>query len=166
MKNAIENTRRLLPDHFSTLIGERPAGSQWGRPFAEDDFSLPWKQATLDGPEINPSCRYFRLNAWDMRRAFPAATVGAIPLTDVAAPFLEYVTKRSGAHGPELCIPARVLGHESAAVRASEAWLIVGPHEGSEVIFTAHPGPLTVPLRDPDASIEDLVGQPIAVKMI
>jgi hypothetical protein len=128
MHNAINNTRDLLPDHFASLLHERPAGSRWGRPFTEADFELPWREADLDGAAF--------------ARAFPAATLGAVPYSRLCAADRAAVYRVDGAHGPELRID------RMAIARPVEAWLIVGPHDGHEVVFTAHPGPVMLPLHD------------------
>jgi hypothetical protein len=140
MKAAIEATKKLIPSHYGTLLGERKAGSQWGRPFAESDWDLPWEEATrLIPDEVKiPGCRYFRLKR--LKEYFPNATAGAVPLGDFSDEALAELRVVRGSHGLELSMPNF---HTGVAL---EAWLILGDHEGTEVVFTAHPGKPLAPL--------------------
>jgi hypothetical protein len=45
----IENTKRLIPDHWDTLLGERTSGSRWGFHMSEDILrAIPWR-LTING---------------------------------------------------------------------------------------------------------------------
>jgi hypothetical protein len=142
----IAQTKKLMPDHYETLLGERKAGSQWGRPFTEDDFNLPWEEdlgtgwLPLADPARNPDCRYFRLKP--SREWFPEATVGATRIDELGDAMLSAVRVENGPHGLQL-----VCAGAWGRIETNEAWLIVGEHEGREVVFTAHPGAPLPPLN-------------------
>ncbi len=137
------------PSHLSTLLGERPDGSMWGRPFTEADFSLPWEEVTPDdddGRLTMPGCRYFRLGGAALRSAFPNAVVGAVRIASVPDSLLPSVMICEGAHGRELRL--RPDAFELLDVGApTEAWLVLGPSDGVEVVFTVFPGPLLSSLK-------------------
>lgn len=158
MQDAINNTKQFLPDHFATLLGERPAGSQWGRAFTEQDFCLDWREADPGASVRQQGCRYFRLARREFVRAFPDATVAAVRYCDLLTEQRARVYRTAGAHGPELRLDL------SATAPADEAWLIVGPHQGNDVVFTVHPGPVMAP--DPGHPLDQLdPAAPIAVKL-
>ena len=139
---AAQTTKTLIPEHFATLIGERSFGSKWGRDFTEDDLALGWREQSPFDAVRQEDCRYFRLAPETFARAFPDATLGAVPLCDLSEDLRAKVEAHEGAHGPELRIDRGLVGDLS---RPSDAWLIIGDHEGSQVIFTAHPGAPLVP---------------------
>ncbi len=141
MQNAIENTQTLIPDHYATLIGERPFGSQWGRDFTEADFELPWVEAEVPAAVRQDGCRYFKLDGDAYRDAFPNATLGAVPFNTLSPNLQREVRREEGSHGPEL----RLYAAERNIPTTDEAWLIVGLENGAEVVFTAHPGPVMLP---------------------
>jgi len=143
IKQAVASTKSKIPDHFKTLLGERPAGSQWGRWFTEDDFDLPWVEAEPPAGTARPDCFYFRLDEKALRAAFPGATLGAMPFKDVPADLLSSLRVEQGAHGPELRV---TVAPDAPFDGVEEAWLILGDHGGDLVVFTAHPGPVMEPL--------------------
>lgn len=85
-----------------------------------------------------PGCRYFSATIADL---FPAATLGALAWGDLSEDEQSRVVTREGAHGPELELPVE---RDAARPRATIATLILGMHEGAQVVFTVHPG---APLR-------------------
>lgn len=147
MHEAVRTTRELIPDHYATLLGERPAGSRWGRPFTAEDFALPWRATEPPRDTRVEGCRYFVLDGQAFAEAFPEATVGAVPYGSLTAAQRAQVRLATGTHGPELRLP---LG---TVLAATEAWLIVGPHDGRDVVFTVHPGPVMLPCPDVKASV-------------
>lgn len=165
LKVAIENTKRMIPSHWDTLLGERPAGSQWGREFTEADFALAWvdKTDTLPASVKQEGCVYLNLSGAQVHEHFPAANVGAIPLNLLSEAELEKVRIRNGAHGPELVIESSDFV-DSDGRYPVEAWVIIGKHDGEDVVFTAHPGPVMKPL--PAKALEDLFTAPYAVKVL
>jgi hypothetical protein len=118
--------------HRATLFGERPAGSKWGRPFTLADWDAllgAWEQFTPTGDASKPGCRYFQAS---ISEAFPDATLGALPYHEA-----RNVSVAEGAHGPELHC---VVPSGTHALRFKYATLILGEHEGREIVFTIHPG--------------------------
>jgi len=153
-----QTTKALIADHFATLLGERPFGSQWGRGFTEADFGLDWREESPPDAVKMEGCRYFRLAHEAFTRAFPGASLGAVAFCDLPEDLRARVEVAEGAHGPELRIHQGIVGR---LVEPFEAWLIIGDHEGHQVIFTAHPGLPLAPYRgqmDPTL--------PIAVKVV
>ena len=161
IKNAVEATKQNLQSHWKTLLGERPGGSQWGREFTEDDFALEWTEATdTVDPELkSPGCHYFRLSPAEVERAFPDRKLGAIPLNQLEPDEMQNVRIHNGPHGPEL----RYHGELDVEGAADEAWMIIGPEDGTLVVFTAHPGPLMKPL--PADTFKGFFEKPYAVKI-
>jgi len=163
---AAATTKTAIPSHFATLLGERPAGSQWGRDFTDADWELPWQEQQDPGPCAVPGCRYFRLDAEAVAQAFPRATVQAIPMSELDIETQRLVEPREGAHGPELAIKRSKMPLETPQ-GPQEAWIILGDHEGQEVVFTAHPGPLMMPCpKDGQVPVQLPVRIPFAVKIV
>jgi hypothetical protein len=137
--SAWESTPRA---HRVTLLGERRAGSKWGRGFTLTDWDAlleGWNENTHVALEARmPGCTYFITHIGHL---FPDATLGAVPWDSLAPSEREEVVDVVGPHGPELQLTARALKFKP---RAEYATLIVGPDEGLEVVFTIHPG---LPLR-------------------
>lgn len=168
IKEAISNTKIHLPDHYQSLLGERPGGSTWGRPFTKEDFELEWHDATdkVDESVRADNCMYFRLSPADVARAFPDRKLQAIPLSLLDESEWDKVRLRAGAHGVELVYEGGEDGEEFDPEAAEdEAWLIVGTHETNRdtpdvsIVFTAHPGPLMKSLP------ADFAKMPYAVKL-
>jgi len=146
----IANTKmvgRQHPDlaegnHFETLLGERPAGSKWGQAdqmgyfhlkedggFQELHFEiLSWEEFTPAEGIAMKGCRYFRT---DISEFFPQAMNAACTIEEL--PDGTEIRVIKGAHGWELVA-------DMEPVSTSVATLIIGPHEGSDIIFTVHPG--------------------------
>jgi hypothetical protein len=164
LKNAISTTKEILSDHYDTLLGERPAGSQWGRDFTEADFDLPWSEAEVPSALRIDGCRYFRLDPEVVKAEFHDATLGAVPFKDLPAALIGSIRIEDGAHGSELraTVPAEVF---DGLADVTEAWIIVGKHDGRDVVFTAHPGPVMAPLPKDLANVtlDDLAH--VAVKI-
>lgn len=122
--------------HRATLFGERVAGSKWGRSFTQADWDAllgTWEQFTpADGASMD-GCRYFQAPIGNM---FPDATLGAIPFHEVPVPNSIRVVE--GAHGPELQCPELPSGAHVLCFKW--ATLILGEHEGAQIVFTIHPG--------------------------
>ena len=154
MFDALNNTRKI-GGHFDSLLGERPAGSRWGRAFIEADFALPWREAQPADAVRQPGCRYFVLDGDAFAVAFPRATLGAVPYSSLTDAQRTNVYRANGAHGVELRIDTLAPG------RPAEAWVIIGDHDGDQVIFTVHPGRVMLPC--PDGQLDST--QPYAVKL-
>jgi hypothetical protein len=84
-----------------------------------------------------PGCSYLFASIRDL---FPHATVGALPWETLTGAEQTHVLSVEGPHGPELQLAL----HGRKAPRATAATLVLGPNEGSEVVYTIHPG---MPLR-------------------
>ncbi len=140
----LDNTQRLIPDHFKTLLGERPSGSQWGDAGMTENVlrSLYWVEVMASdlGSAAQPRCRYFMANIGEQ---FPNATAGATSIDQLFDDQLEHVRLVKGPHGLGLVLPGGdFVGTDLVAM----AYLIVGDHEGHPVVFTVHPGKPLVPL--------------------
>jgi hypothetical protein len=128
--------------HAATLFGERPAGSKWGREFTREGWEqlLPrWKRHEPPAQVRQEGCQYFRAPVGDL---FPRATLGAVPWSLVEKLDLYgRVEEAHGPHGAELQMRRSCVGDVlPLSGRASYATLIVGEHEGAQVVFTIHPG--------------------------
>ena len=131
--------------HRYTLLGERKAGSKWGRDFTLDDWRVlepQWRIDTFVSRDVQqPGCTYLTVlpTSAEGGPLFPRATLGAWPwlsLTELEQASVEEV---QGAHGPELQLKTH------ADIPAIVATLILGMHEGVEIVFTIHPGPALRP---------------------
>jgi hypothetical protein len=151
-------------DHKATLLGERSAGSKWGRPFAEDDFEelvQGWVEHYPDPAMLVVGCRYFWVG---IECDFPEATQGAVAWSDLQPSVRSQVEVVEGDHGPELQLRCR-----QKPVQADDATIIIGLSEGKQVVFTIHPG---WPLRPYDGTPlwSDATGMPnlgeTAVKLV
>lgn len=137
VNSVLDATKSTMPGHFETLLGERPRGSKWGGEMTEEILRrLPWVEDTPHESVAMSGCRYFQ--CWT-KHLFPNATVGAVPLKWLAGVRCD-VAVVEGAHGKELITDARL------DVEAHTATLIVGTHEGKEVVFTVHPGDPLLPV--------------------
>lgn len=128
--------------HAATLFGERPAGSKWGRPFTQEDWEAllkRWKRYEPPTAVAQEGCQYFRAPVGDL---FPQASLGAVPWATVERLDLYgHVEQAQGPHGPELQMSRSCVWDVlPLSGRATVATLIVGEHEGAQVVFTLHPG--------------------------
>jgi hypothetical protein len=129
--------------HAATLFGERKAGSKWGRAFSRDDWAalLPrWQRYEPPETVRQEGCTYLRTGIGDL---FAGATLGAVPWAVVERAGLDgYCEAVTGSHGPELQLSRSCIypGQLPLDGRATVATLILGPHEGADVVFTLHPG--------------------------
>ena len=154
LKKAVEDTKKLAPTHWDTLLGERSDGSQWGQPFIEEYFfSLPWEEAGHELPSSvkMEGCRYFKLK--NARAYFPDCRVGAVRLEDLSSLERDELYICEGKHGRYLGILRGDL-LRSEINKDEEAWLIVGKEEGAYLIVTAFPGPPMLPC--PEDITDDL----------
>jgi len=167
IQQAIEVTKRDLPDHFAGLLKEREGGSKWGREFTEADFGLEWNEVTekVDSELRRDGFHYFNLAPSMVEAAFPNRTLGAIPLNQLEPEELANVKLRKNPHGTE--VELWYDGELDLESCEDEAWLVIGPGEpwGAKglVVFTAHPGPLMKAL--PAESFKDFFEKPFAVKL-
>jgi hypothetical protein len=174
VKDVWQTTKEKMPEHAKTLMGERPAGSQWGgEGFGEQHLDLPWEDVTEKVPEgaKMPGAKYWHLPPEHRKQHFPQANVGAVPMTELPANLLSKVQMAQGAHGKELQIREEDLPPELLE-QAGEfgAHLITGPEEGvGDVVYTAFPGPIMAPLpRNFEGDVSELMkhGKPYAVKVV
>lgn len=148
--------------HFYSLMGERPAGSQWGGKMTQD-ILLHWIMEgkrvplwELDASLTASGCAYIRIIPALLRKTFPNAEANVIPSHCVRG----QIDVRDGAHGKELVCRE---WHRSAFINSddNQAWIILGPlgkEDNKEIgIHTLFPGPLTPPLpKDWDGDIKSL----------
>lgn len=174
VKDVWQTTKEKMPEHAKTLMGERPAGSQWGgEGFGEQHLDLPWEDVTEKVPEgaKMPGAKYWHLPPEHRKQHFPQANVGAVPMTELPANLLSKVQMAQGAHGKELQIREEDLPPELLE-QAGEfgAHLITGPEEGvGDVVYTAFPGPIMAPLpRNFEGDVSELMKheKPYAVKVV
>lgn len=146
MRERIEKAWEATPLwHRETLLGERKAGSKWGRDFTIDDWRLlepQWRLDTFISEDVGqPGCTYLTANPTSSEGGplFPLATLGAWPWASLTPLEQAAVEEVPGTHGPELQLKA------GDSVPAVVATLILGVHEGTEIVFTIHPGPALKP---------------------
>ncbi len=128
-------------DHRKSLLGERPASSQWGRDFTSADLrKLQWERFEPMHYVVQEGCLYYRA---DISERFPDAVRGAFALHAYLG-FLDEIFTVEGPHGPEL-----QAAFDGPLPRATVATLILGPHDdGKLVVYTVHPGIPLVPGAD------------------
>lgn len=161
--SVIHNTKKYMPDHWNTLLGERSSGSQFGFNMSEKIMrSIPWT-LTLDGNEsedfrltkYSPDCIYLTCSAKDMPlvnikgvgKARAKMTNNIKLLPEIArstkerdsydAKLIPNFYPYEGEHGWEL---------RSAEVRdktpANSISMVIGWQEDRLIIFTIHPDPV------------------------
>lgn len=146
VNTALDTTKEKMSDHFNSLLGERPAGSKWGGEMTEEILrDLRWEE-TFPAQEVCfGTARYYYAV---IDKVFPAAVDAAAPLKDIPT---DVIRVQEGAHGKEL------VADGIDPVPTMIATLIVGEHQGSWVVFTAHPGHPLAPLpKDFDGDLSSL----------
>lgn len=134
--DALEVTKRLLPDHYNTLFGERSAGSKWGFELTPDHLSIgDWE---MTGGSSDGLWIYQKVTEHTF-------TLGVQPLggTDPRS-----IHIREGSHGPEL-----VMNDRRGAPQTNIMTVIIGIENTYveergvpvRVVFTIHPGEPTPP---------------------
>jgi hypothetical protein len=173
LKDVWQQTHEKMPDHAKTLLGERPAGSQWGgEGFAEHHIDLPWEDVTEKTPENVrfPGAKYYHIPHETRMQHFPKSSVGAIPLNEFPQELLGKIQLTQGAHGKEMQIREEDVSPEfTKKHEETGAHVITGPEDFGDAVWTAHPGPIMSPLpRDFDGDINKLFaqGKPFAVKVV
>jgi hypothetical protein len=142
MKRVIEAIENTPADYITSCIAQRCGDSAQGSTYALDPdemraalLSEQWVQR--DHPEVKAPCVAFVAPRWRGR-------VGVLPLDALNALVRLEDPKRTGYlsavvhHTADL--PCSISGDR-------ETWLILGPHEGREVLYTFHPGEPVPPSR-------------------
>lgn len=136
IKQAFESTKRIALHHYESLLQERPTGSQWGyNPTEEDLTSNGFELQELSGPHISPHCTYYKQNLDEHTLSFQMAESSEVVSESS-------IHAKTGVHGWEL------ISGEVGRSQAREAWIILGPEDGEEIVFTAFPGKLLKPLPE------------------
>jgi len=168
-----QNTLNVNKKHAQTLVGERPAGSQWGEEMHPTKLtSLPWQQLDkndyVDGVHL-PFCDYYFLSEEDVLACIPQAQQN-MELISTCRERGYNISTQPGAHGDNELVSEHIKPRF-----CSTAWLIVGPAEneageeieGQQMIWTTYPGEITARVKpDWDGDIASLDGDHFAVKGI
>lgn len=135
MKRVIEAIENTPADYLTSCVAQRCGDSAQGSTYALDAdevrvalLSEQWVQR--DHPEVKAPCVAFVAPRWRGR-------VGVLPLDALNAIVRLEDPKRTGY--------LSAVVHHTADLPCSiggdrETWLILGPHEGREVLCTFHPG--------------------------
>jgi hypothetical protein len=177
---AFAMTRILNPNHYNSLLGERPSGSQWGFDIKLEDYlSLAWHEVSyLHQDVLVPGCIYLKASARpfldDLNKELPTQRIEL--LSDLSLKFIAASVKvQEGAHGLEL------VSDQIEEQEVEEVSMILGKAEVQEgspasmqpidetlMVWTAYPGRITCPLpQDWDGKLESLdTTKPYAIKGI
>ena len=130
--SVLENTRVNAPEHYSTLWGERDAGSKWNLELTRPMISeWDWRLVEQNGP-----IRIYQAGVSQLGFMFSINVKSLGELTDDERKLLLI---RDGEHGPELAVDASE--SHLATLETNRATLITGPHEDiGDVVYTIHPG--------------------------
>ena len=136
MKDIVEQTvATLKADHFG-----RPAGSGITGMGTGDIISFLSSTEMVDVTDTladdckGPGCSYYRFEIPANMEAYQAAVL----LEDIPADKLQSIRVQIGHHGnPELVCDA------IGKVRVNHGHMIVGKHEGKDVVYTWYPGDVT-----------------------
>jgi hypothetical protein len=128
--NALKKTKELLPEHYSSLFGERTAGSKWGFELDPRHLGSNWKLV-----QGGPVRIYERISGHEF-------SLGIRPLKIVNHVDIQI---KDGDHGPELVMDVSEYPDIDYTV-TNIMTLIIGPEEDcGDVVFTIHPGQATPP---------------------
>ena len=139
MTKVIRRTRKVPNDHIDTLLGQRNSGSQWAEHMIckdVEEIRQIWSKAEI--VQVKNGCTYARLES-----STPLGKIGYATVTQLNDD--AEVVVEEGAHGLELRLVGVGVGAEAST---TEANIIIGEHEGEEVIFTCYPGPVTDKIPD------------------
>lgn len=127
----VRSKDKELSEHGSSLLGPRRRGSTTEGALECFDGELEFTEFFSDA--VSKGCRCFV--------KYIAAARGrlkAITLRTALDEGMEVHT-REGAHGPELFVD--VPPEECKGLSCNSIYVILGDHEGEEVVYTWHPGP-------------------------
>jgi len=134
--SVLENTRVNAPEHYSTLWGERDAGSKWNleltRPMiSEWDWHIVHKEDPI---------RIYQAGLSQIGLVF---SLNVKALGELTEDERKQIVIRNGSHGPELAMEN---GDEVEDNPTNIATLITGPHKDmGDIVYTIHPGNPTPP---------------------
>jgi hypothetical protein len=154
------NTLKLNVVQFSSLIGEREEGSQWGEEITREQLEgMDWKEVPVDGRKaMLPFCKYYRALLPDNTPATQRAEMSS-KVTGIEVQEAVHTDKDRGTRVHELV--SRNIKPRSCV----EAWLVEGPAcdennnpiEGETIIWCVYPGELMASLPpDWDGNLDSL----------
>jgi hypothetical protein len=167
-KAVIESTAKAMPEHMDTILTRSVGGSQWNRDLTVEMFaSLPWIE--LEDEERTAAhidtCDYYYLPQVSIEEYFPNAVV-AMETSNNLDP--NTIQACIAEHAPEGKVRYELRSSQVSESHPSQAWLIVGEHSGSRVVYTSFPGEITIPISlDWDGDLSNLdLSQGYAVKAL
>jgi len=142
VKDAITNTKELLPDYWQSTIAQRSmnngAGSVYDATPEQIEvavFNADWKET--QHPDVMVGCRVFKANI---------GLDGYLGLISINPEKSYIVEDRKGTGNISLAIKGE------RGVLTADTYLIIGEEQGKMVVFTFHPGqpirPSNVPIKD------------------
>lgn len=143
----IEATRRLAPNYFEGTCAQRlanGAGSCYEGVSSVEEMERLLLEATwepIEHPAISEGCRGF------MTRDIPGGRFGLAEIRKMPDDVVLTADDRKNTGKVSLTVSGQKGEH------VEETYLILGPEQGEEVVFTFHPGP---PVRESKVQTETL----------
>lgn len=154
VRGLIEATRRLIPNYFENTCAQRltaGAGSCYDgveniEQLEEMLMNATWTE--VHHPAVSEGCRCY------VTKDIPGGRFGLVEIKTLPEDTVLLADDRKNTGKVSLTVS----GHRGASVE--ETYLITGPEQGEEVIYTFHPGE---PVRESKIQTEDLPhGTPVS----